>query len=193
MVLKQASHPITSALVINTLQHSPESLEMTLEITLSQKLSQLQAEIEQLQNIIQELEAAPVFQPPQQLLPLEERFQLHFQSIQIARVQARQLNLAELALKAKQEEQGALQQQLHARRARALKAVKRLESLAQTVKRAEQAYHQVYEEFQGAAHKAQQALIEIYGNDINFELKDSGTTPANLPRTGQFAQLAPVR
>ncbi|MGL5082884.1 MAG: hypothetical protein ACRC8A_15470 [Microcoleaceae cyanobacterium] len=191
MTLKsQTLNKSTSTLAITTIQPSTESLELAL----SQKLSQLQVEIEHLQVTIQKLKVAPVFQPPHRLMPLEERLQLHLQSLQTAKEQTKQLQTSESVLAARQKELATLQSQMRTRQAKALKAVKRLEALAQTVKRAEQAYYQVYDEFQTTARKAQQVLMEAYGGDVNLEFEfEAGTTiPGNLPGVSQFPQLAPA-
>lgn len=189
MTLKsQTLNQPTSTLAITNIQPSTESLELAL----SQKLSQLQVEIEHLQILIHKLKVAPAFQPPHRLMPLEERLQLHCQSLQTAKEQTKQLNTAESALVARQKEMATLQKQMRARQTKALKAVKRLETLAQTVKRAEQAYYQVYDEFQTTARKAQQALMEAYGGEVSFEFEEGVMIQANLPGVGQLPQLAPA-
>ncbi|MGF1493449.1 MAG: hypothetical protein ACFBSC_13540 [Microcoleaceae cyanobacterium] len=157
---------------------------------LSQEVARLQTEIQQIKETIQSLETLPIFQPPHPSIPLTERFQLHIRSIQAIKHQTQRLAEQRSLLVAKQAELVQAQDQLHRYQSKVRKAMKRLETLAQTVLRAEQAYHQVYEEFQAAASKAQKALLDSCGSSPTVSLEESD--PKELPGSPALPQLAPA-
>ncbi|MEB3283092.1 MAG: hypothetical protein VKK42_29645 [Lyngbya sp.] len=160
-----------------------------MQFNLAEQFSQLQIEIQQLTDTISQLETPSVFQPPHRLMPLEERLQLHFQSIKDEKERVKQLTKAKETLALKQEELEKLEPQLNQRKLEASTALKRLESLAQAVKQTENAYSQAIEEFQAMAQLAHQALIEAYGQQELMQETD--VTPQYIAWRESLPQLTP--
>jgi chromosome segregation ATPase len=157
---------------------------------LSDQFSQLQIEIQQLTDTISQLETPSIFQPPHRLMPLEERLQLHFQSIKGEKDRVKQLQQSKQTLALKQEELKQLEPQLNQRKLEAAQAIERLEQVAQSVKQTESAYSQAIEEFQVMAELAHQALIEAYGQQGQFML-ETEMTPQYLALGKSLPQLTP--
>lgn len=141
-----------------------------LDFALSEKLSQVKTEIHQLTEIIEQLKVPEVFQPPHRLIPLDERLDLHLQSLTSEKKRVKNLKKNQELLKFKQEELQQLEQQLSSRKIEVAQAMKRLESLADRVKKTESAYCEAIDEFQATAKIAHQALIEAYGQQASFLL-----------------------
>ncbi len=158
---------------------------------LSEQFSLLQLEIQQLTDKIAQLETPSVFQPPHRLIPLEERLQLHFQSIKGEKERAKQLKKFKQTLVLKQKELKQLEPQLKQRQLEAAQALKRLERVAQSVKKTENAYSQALEEFQVMAQLAHQALIEAYGQEGHVMLKTE-VTPRYIALEESLPQLTPM-
>ncbi len=141
-----------------------------LDLALSDKLSQVKTEIHQLTEMIEQLKVPAVFQPPHRLMPLDERLELHFQSLKSEKERVKNLEKSQNFLKLKQEELQQLEQQLSSRKVEVAQAMKRLESLANRVKKTESAYCEAIDEFEATAKIAHQALIEAYGQQASFLL-----------------------
>jgi hypothetical protein len=80
--------------------------------TLRVQQIQLQAEIEMLQATIEQLEAHVIFHPPSRYLPVEERLEIHVQSIKTAKRRAKLLKQTQLNLAEKRQELHQLEHQV---------------------------------------------------------------------------------
>jgi chromosome segregation ATPase len=187
-VKSQSLNPNSSTLLSSDVSLTSETVQSL--SNLSEQFSQLQLDIQQLTDTISQLEIPSVFQPPHRLMPLEERLQLHFQSLKGEKERVKNLIKAKETLAFKQKELKKLEPQLNQRKLEATAALKRLESLAETVKQTENAYSQAMEEFQVTAQLAHQALIEAYGQQGNFML-ETEVKPQYLALRESFPQLSP--
>ncbi|WP_413168177.1 hypothetical protein ACL6C3_15765 [Capilliphycus salinus ALCB114379] len=173
-----------------TLLSDVYSTSETVRLNMAEQFSQLQIDIQQLMDTISKLETPSVFQPPHRLMPLEERLQLHFQSIKAEKERVKNLIKAKETLAFKQEELKKLEPEINQRKLEASAALKRLELLAEAVKQTENAYSQAMEEFKATAQQAHQALVEAYGQQGDFML-ETEVTPQYLAWRESLPQLTP--
>ncbi|MEL7036913.1 MAG: hypothetical protein AAFO04_15010 [Cyanobacteria bacterium J06592_8] len=166
------------------------STSETTQPNLAEKYSQLQIEIQELTDAIAQLETASVFQPPHRLMPLEERLELHFQSIKAEKERPKKLKKAQETLACKQEELAKIEPLLKQRQLEATATLKRLKSLAQVVQHSKNAYSQAMEEFQATVQLAHQALIDAYGQQGHFIL-ETEVKPQYLALDESHPQLLP--
>ncbi len=139
------------------------SIAQQKELTLVEQHSQIQTEIHRLQETLKQLEVHIVFDPPNKSLSVEERLEIHFQSIKMVKWRAKLLEKTQRSLAEKHQELAQIEAQLHQRQAEANQAMKHLKGLGKGVKQAQRNYTQMVEEFQTAAQMTQQILVDAYG------------------------------
>jgi hypothetical protein len=102
------------------LHHKPSNVQCTDRYfvpeqqtpTLRDLQIQLQAEIDLLQATVEQLEVPVVFHPPSRYLPVQERLDIHFQSIKTAKRRTKLLQQTQFNLAEKRQELEQIERQL---------------------------------------------------------------------------------
>lgn len=111
-----------------------------LTLSLQKKYEQVQAEINELKQVLQQLETPAIFQPPNREIPLEERLKIHLHFLQNAKEQQIQIQHIQQRLTSKEKELNQLEKSLTPGKAKTTKALKRLKAKAFALKQAEIIY-----------------------------------------------------
>lgn len=151
-----------------------------LTVSLQKKYDQVQADINELKQVLQQLETSAIFEPPNRQMPLEERLQIHLQFLQQAKEQQSQIQRLQQRLTSKEKELNQLEQYLTQGKTKTTKALKRLKAKAFALKQAEITYLRAIEAFKTAAAEAWETQTEVYGETPGLWLEYHPDLPLQM-------------